>query len=142
MHNSSTQSYGYIVWLDFTRVEDKEDFDLLSRPRILPYLPPSNNIKSDDSRFKRLVEATKTIASVSQKMVHDWTHNTINKDRNRGRSIGEASGDFQRKVLHISEYEWYKQRNTWETIIENCKPFLKLLFLFYPFLKCYYFKLS
>jgi hypothetical protein len=123
MHSISTQDCGYIVWLDFTRVEGKEEFDLLSRPKILPFIPPDDQIKSDDSRCKKLVDAAKTIASVAQKMVHDWSHNTINKDRNRGRSILEATGEFQNKVLHISEYEWYKKRNTWEKVIENCKAF-------------------
>ena len=121
MHSVSTQDHGYIIWLDFTRVENKDEFDLLSRPRILPYIPPRDQIKSDDSQCKKLIDAAKTIASVAQKMVHDWTNNTINKDRNRDRSILEATDEFQRKVLHISEYEWYEQRNTWEKVIENCK---------------------
>ena len=122
MHAASTQGYGYIVWLDFSRVENKE-FDLLSRPRILPYIPLGDQIKSDDSRCKKLIDASKTIASVALKMVHDWTNNTINKDRNRARSILEATGEFQRKVLHVIEYEWYEQRSSWEQVIENCKAF-------------------
>jgi hypothetical protein len=119
MLHSSTEHYGYLLWLDFTRVEDK-DVNLLSRPRILPYIPP-DSVKSDDPRCKKLVEAAKTIASVASSMVYDWKHNLIDKDRNSNRSIVESTSDFQRKVLHVSEKNWYEQRDTWEKVIDTRK---------------------
>jgi hypothetical protein len=125
MLSSSSEHYGYLVWLDFTRAEDK-DVNLLSRPRILPYIP-SDTVKSDDPRCKKLVEAAKTIAAVASSMVYDWSHNLIDKDRDTSRSIMEATNDFQRKVLHISEKKWYSKRDTWENVIDISKYIMDYL---------------
>ena len=119
MLHECTEHYGYLVWLDFTRVENT-DFDILSRPRILPYIP-KDSVKSDDPRCRKLVDAAKTIASVASAMIYDWNHNLISKDRNMGRSIVEATTDFQRKVLHVREKKWYEQRETWEDVVDRSK---------------------
>ena len=127
MLRSNTEHYGYLIWLDYSRVESTE-YDLLSRPRILPYIP-ADSIKSDDPRCKKLIEAAKAIASVSAAMIYDWTHNLIDKDRNMGRSIVDSTNDFQRQVLHLKEKIWYDERKTCEDVI-NISKYYRLADLF------------
>ena len=100
-----------------TRVENNEDYDILARPNILPYIPV-DEVKPDDPRCKKLIEAAKTIASVASKIVYDCDHNLVNQDSNPRRSIAQATSDFQRKVVHKSEYDWYKERSTWNNVIQ------------------------
>jgi hypothetical protein len=120
MLSLNNEHFGYLVWLDFTR---NEDVDLLTRPQILPYIPSEKAI-SDDPSCKKLIEAAKITASVASSMVYDWTHNTIDKDKNMGRSISDATSDFQRKVLHVREYNWYNQRSTWQDVISISKFYM------------------
>jgi hypothetical protein len=129
MLSQSNQYCGYLVWLDFTRVESNPDFDILARPQILPYIP-TELLKADDSQCKKLIEAAKTIASVAHKTVYEYEHNLINKDTNPYRSIAEATSDFQQKTLHISEYNWYKERTTWEEVIQIGIQSIFYLFIF------------
>ena len=105
MLSQSNQQTGYMFWLDFARVENDLEFDILSRPAILPFIP-KEQLKSDDSRCKKLIDAAKDIASVASKSVYEYEHNLIDKDTNPRRSISQATSDFQRKSLHISEYMW------------------------------------
>ena len=117
MFSQSNQHTGYMLWLDFTRVENNSEFDILSRPAILPFIP-KEQLKAEDSRCKKLIDAAKDIASVAAKSVYEYEHNLIDKDTNPHRSISQATSEFQRKSLHISEYMWYKQRKTWEQVID------------------------
>ena len=117
MLSQSNQFSGYLLWLDFTRVENNPNFDILARPQILPYIP-KELLKADDAQCKKLIDAAKITASVAHKHVYEYDHNMINKDTNPYRSVAEATSDFQQKTLHVSEYNWYKERQTWEQVIE------------------------
>jgi hypothetical protein len=116
MMKESSEHSGYIVWLDFTRVENKEEYDILSRPSILPYIP-NDEVKPDDPRCKKLIEAAKTIAAVAAKIVYECDHNLVNQNLNLRTSIMQATSDFEKKVVHKSEYNWYKERDTWDKVI-------------------------
>ena len=116
MLRENNQRYGYLIWLDFSRVENT-NYDVLARPNILPYIP-SGSLNPEDSRCKGLIEAARIISSVASKVVYEWDHKTLNKVLDPHKSIAEATGDFMRRMLHISEYNWYKKRVTWESVIE------------------------
>ena len=117
MMSESSEHSGYIVWLDFTRVENNDDYDILARPNILPYIPV-DEVKQEDPRCKKLIEAAKNIASVASKIVYECDHNLVNQDSNSRRSIAQATSDFQRKVVHKREYDWYKERSAWNDVIQ------------------------
>jgi hypothetical protein len=119
MLRENNHQYGYLLWLDFTRVENT-DYNVMVRPKLLPYIPPGP-LNPDDSRCKGLFEAARTISSVASRVIYEWDHKTLNKVKDPNKSIAEATFDFSKRMLHISEYNWFKKRETWEDVINISK---------------------
>ena len=119
MTKESSQSFGYLVWLDFRRVENT-DYDVFARPAILPFIP-EGKIKTDDPRCKKLCEAARDIASVASKIVYDVDNKIMSKVNHPRQSIAEVTGGYARKMIHNTEYLWYKARTCWEGVIDISK---------------------
>ena len=119
MVKESSQSFGYLVWLDFRRVENT-DYDVFARPAILPYIP-EGTMGTDDPRCKKLCEAARDIASVASRIIADVDGKTMSKVNDPQKTIAEVTGGYKRKILHKKEYLWYQARDCWLGVINISK---------------------
>ena len=104
------------MWLDFRRVENI-DYDVFARPAILPYIP-EGRMKTDDLRCKKLCEAARDIASVASRVIYDVDNKIMSKVNDPRKTIAEVTGGYSRKMIHNTEYVWYKARDCWEGVID------------------------
>jgi hypothetical protein len=119
MVKESSQNFGYLVWLDFRRVENT-DYDVFARPAILPYIP-EGTMETDDPRCKKLCEAARNIASVASRIISEVDSKTMSKVNDPRKTIAEVTGGYKRKMVHNKEYLWYKARDCWQGVIDISK---------------------
>ena len=118
MIKESNQKRGFLLWFDFAKAE-KHNIDLISRPKLLPYLPSASEKLS--AKSKKVVEAAKDIASVASTVLYNVKHRLLDRSRNPELSIVDVTSDFQRRVLSVEEFAWYSERNSWEKVISHSK---------------------
>ena len=116
MAKESSQKFGYLVWLDFRRVENTE-YDVFARPAILPYIS-ERTMKTEDPRCKKLCEAARDIASVASRVIYDVDTKIMSQVNDPRKTIAEVTGGYSRKIIHNKEYIWYKARDCWEGVID------------------------
>ncbi len=117
MKKESSQSHGFIMWLDFSKVS-KHSIDLLERPELLPCLPKIGSDNTDYSgKLKVLVDAARVTSSVAATILSSVKGKTLCCSKNDMRSIAELSNDFKTRMLSAQEHAWYEARNSWQKVI-------------------------
>ena len=124
--NTSTTKGGYLIWLDYSR---DQNWDPLSRPRILPNLPAYG--QKGDEAFKKIIDSARNIASVANAMLQRVTNAGVAVSISMSESIQDATEDYSTLVLHPKEEQWYNERRTCEDVIAKSKCFYYVLLKFY-----------
>jgi len=119
MTKESTQSKGFIVWLDFAKIQNSRA-DLLARPELIPRIPSSAS-GEHSGKIKQVIDAARITASVAASVLHAVSRELLDCSKNLTLTIPEVNGDFKKRILSAQEKVWYEARNTCNKVLELSK---------------------